>query len=328
MAEPRSTGLEQSIREDRNRGRPLAAIDEMQADRMARHGKEMPMERLICLITGATEGVGKATALGLARKGFVVVLGARNAAKAEAVKAEIAASSGNPNIDYLIADLASLKQVRDLADTFKQRYPRLDVLINNAGIFAPERILTEDGFETTLQVNHLSHFYLTLLLLDHLGKSVQGRIINLSSSVYIAGKFDVNDLQSETRFSTFSAYSDSKLLMLLFTIELAERLRETGITANAVHPGVVRTPLMLQAPGIFRLVAYLALPFALSPQKGAATSVYLASAPEVKSISGRYFTSSRASRFKTAFNTPDQRNLLWELSRKSLPLEPFIPMAR
>jgi retinol dehydrogenase-12 len=286
------------------------------------------MERPICLITGATEGVGKATALELARKGFVVVLGARNAAKAKAVKAEIAASSGNPHIDYLIADLSSLKQVRGLSETFKQRYPRLDVLINNAGIFAPARVLTEDGFETTHQVNYLSHFYLTLLLLADLGKSAQGRIINLSSCVYVAGKFDARNLQSEKRFSTFSAYSDSKLLMLLFTIELAERLRETGITVNAVHPGVVRTPLMLRAPGVFRVVAYLALPFALSPERGAATSVYLASAPEVKSISGQYFTLSRTGRFKTPFNTPDHRNLLWELSAKSLPLEPFVTAAQ
>jgi retinol dehydrogenase-12 len=300
----------------------------MQAERIARQPKETLMGQPICLITGATEGVGKATALQRARKGFVVVLGARNAAKAKAVKAEIAASSGNPNIDYLIADLSSLKQVRGLADTFRQRYPRLDVLINNAGIFAPARVLTEDGFETTHQVNYLSHFYLTLLLLAHLGKSAHGRIINLSSSVYFAGKFDVHNLQSEKRFSTFSAYSDSKLLMLLFTIELAERLRETGITANAVHPGVVRTPLMLRAPGIFRIVAYLALPFALSSQKGAATSVHLASAPEVQGISGRYFTRSRAAPFKTGFNTPDNRNLLWEVSRKSLPLEPFVPAAR
>ena len=286
------------------------------------------MERPICLITGATEGVGKATALQLARKGFVVVLGARNAAKAKAVKAEIAASSGNPHIDYLIADLSSLKQVRGLSETFRQRYPRLDVLINNARIFTPARVLTEDGFERTHQVNYLSHFYLTLLLLADLSKSTQGRIINVSSSVYVAGKFDAHNLQSEKRFSTFSAYSDSKLLMLLFTIELAERLSGTGITVNAVHPGVVRTPLMLRAPGIFRVIAYLALPFALSPQKGAATSVYLASAPEVESISGQYFTRSRAGRLKTPFNTPAHRKLLWDLSAKSLPLEPAIPAAR
>ena len=192
------------------------------------------------------------------------------------------------------------------------------MLINNAGIFAPARVMTEDGFETTYQVNYLSHFYLTHLLLDELRKSGEGRIINLSSSVYVAGKFDVNNLQSEKRFSTFGAYSDSKLLMLLFTIELAERLKGTGVTANAVHPGVVRTQMMLRAPGVFRLIAYLALPFALSPQKGAATSVYLASSAEVKDVSGRYFTRCRATTFKTTFNTPNNRNLLWDLSMESL----------
>jgi retinol dehydrogenase 12 len=283
------------------------------------------MERPICLITGATEGVGKATATELARKGFKVILSARNAAKAQAASREITASTGNSDIDYIIADLRSLKQVRQLSETFRRRYPRLDVLINNAGTFAPARVLTEDGFETTHQVNYLSHFYLTHLLLGELGKSAQGRIVNLSSSVYPAGNFDAHNLQSERRFSTFSAYSDSKLLMLLFTIELAERLRATRITANAVHPGVVRTAMMLKAPGIFRVAAYLALPFALSPQKGAATSVYLASAPEVASVSGRYFTRSRATHFKTAFNTPDNRNLLWELSVRSLRLERTLP---
>jgi retinol dehydrogenase 12 len=276
------------------------------------------MEKPICLITGATEGVGKATVIELARKGFAVVLAARNAEKAQAVKEEVVASTANPDVDYIIADLRSLTQIRGLAETFRRRYPRLNVLINNAGIFAPARVMTEVGFETTYQVNYLSHFYLTHLLLDELRKSGEGRIINLSSSVYVAGKFDVNNLQSEKRFSTFGAYSDSKLLMLLFTIELAERLKGTGVTANAVHPGVVRTQMMLRAPGVFRLIAYLALPFALSPQKGAATSVYLASSAEVKDVSGRYFTRCRATTFKTTFNTPNNRNLLWDLSMESL----------
>jgi retinol dehydrogenase 12 len=276
------------------------------------------MERPICLFTGATEGVGKATALELARKGFLVVLAARNAAKAQSVKAEIAASSSNANVDTIIVDLVSLKQVRKLADTYKERYPRLDVLINNAGIFAPTRAITEDGFESAFQVNYLSHFYLTNLLLGELTKSNHGRIMNLSSSVYAAGKFDPANLQAERKFSTFSAYSASKLLMLLFTLELAERLKASGITANAVHPGVVRTPMLLRAPGIFRLIGYVALPFALSPKKGAATSVYLASSPDVDNVSGQYFTRSRPTAFKTAFNTPSNRKLLWDLSVKAL----------
>jgi retinol dehydrogenase 12 len=279
------------------------------------------MQRPVCLITGATEGIGKATATELARKGFTVVLAARNAAKAEAVRKEIAASTGSRDADCIIADLRSLTQVRELAETFRQRYPRLDVLINNAGIFMPAREITEDGYETTYQVNYLSQFYLTQLLLDELRKSSQGRVVNLSSSVYAAGRFDVHNMQSEKQFSTFRTYAASKLLMLLFTVELAGRLTGTRVTANAVHPGVVRTQMMLRAPGVFRAVAYVALPFALSPQKGAATSIFVASSPEVKEISGKYFTRCRATDFRTAFNTPDYRNLLWNLSMKSVQLE-------
>jgi retinol dehydrogenase 12 len=276
------------------------------------------MQKPVCLITGATDGIGRATALELARQGFCVVLAARNADKAETVCSEIASEAGEA--DFIVADLRSLAQVRQLAETFRQRYPRLDVLINNAGIFMPAREVTADGFEATFQVNYLSQFYLTQLLLDELRKSSQGRIINLSSSVHAAGKFDTGNLQSERGFSTFGAYATSKLLMLLFTIELADRLKGAAVTANAVHPGVVRTQMMLRAPGFFRAMAYMALPFALSPQKGAATSVYLASAPELNSVSGQYFTRGRQTSFKTTFNTPGNREVLWNLSTKLLRL--------
>jgi retinol dehydrogenase 12 len=182
------------------------------------------------------------------------------------------------------------------------------------------RQLTGDGFETTYQVNYLAPFYLTCLMLDALKQSDQGRIINLSSSVYTAGKFDPENLQGEKRFSTFGAYANSKLLMLLSTIELAGRLKATPVTANAVHPGVVKTQMMLRAPGIFRAAAYLALPFALSPQQGAATSLHLASSPDVKGISGRYFARCKETNVKSAFNTPENRELLRNLSMQSLGL--------
>lgn len=276
------------------------------------------MEKPISLITGATEGVGKATATELARKGFTVILAARNAAKAEMVIKEIAASTGNSNLDYIIGDLASLTQIRQLSETFKQRYPRLDVLINNAGIYAASRVMTEDGYESTFQVNYLSQFHLTHLLLDELKKSHQGRIINLSSTVYRVAKFDEHNLQGERRFSPFSAYSASKLLMLLYTIELANRLKGTRVTANAVHPGVVRTQMMFDAPGAFRAVTYASLPFSISLEKGAATSVYLASSPEVQNVSGKYFTSSKMRDVKSRFNSQHNRNILWDLSMKSL----------
>jgi NAD(P)-dependent dehydrogenase (short-subunit alcohol dehydrogenase family) len=158
------------------------------------------MDKPICLITGATDGIGKVTATALARKGYAVVLAARNEAKAATVTTEIVTSTGNRDIDYLIADLSSLAQLHRLAETFMVRYPRLDVLINNAGIIMPQRVLTEDGYETTFQVNYLAQFYLTQLLLNELEKSPQGRVINLSSSVYRAGKFDPDNLQSERQF--------------------------------------------------------------------------------------------------------------------------------
>jgi len=272
------------------------------------------MDKPICLITGATDGIGKVTAAALARKGYAVVLATRNEAKAATVTREIAASTGNRDVDYLTADLRSLAQLQRLAETFTLRYPRLDVLINNAGIVMPGRVVTEDGYETTFQVNYLSQFYLTHLLLNELKKSPQGRVINLSSSVYRAGKFDPDNLQSEHRFSTFGAYAVSKLLVLLFTIELARRLKPTRITANAVHPGIVRTPMMLEAPGTFRAISYVALPFSLSPDRGAATSVYLASSADVAQVSGQYFTNAKVKKVKTASNTQENRDLLWALS--------------
>jgi retinol dehydrogenase-12 len=281
------------------------------------------MDKPICLITGATDGIGKVTATALARKGYVVVLAARNEAKAAAVTKEIIASTDNRDVDYLTADLRSLAQLHRLAETFSLRYAQLDVLINNAGIVMPRRVVTEDGYETTFQVNYLSQFYLTHLLLSELKKSRQGRVINVSSSVYRAGKFDPDNLQSEYRFSTLGAYAASKLLVLLFTIELAHRLKPTRITANAVHPGIVRTPMMLEAPGIFRAMSYAALPFSLSPDKGAATSVYLASSADAAQISGQYFTNAKVKKVKTASNTQENRDLLWTLSmnayRRALP---------
>jgi NAD(P)-dependent dehydrogenase (short-subunit alcohol dehydrogenase family) len=164
------------------------------------------------------------------------------------------------------------------------------------------------------QVNYLSPFLLTNLLLEELQKSEQGRIINLSSSVYAIGKFDPDNLQSEKHFSVLGTYAATKLFVLMFTEELARRLKATSVTANAVHPGIVRTRMMLQAPGALRLVSYLSLPFSISPVTGARTSVYLASSPEVKGISGQYFTKSRRAVVKNKFDTVENRALLWDLS--------------
>jgi NAD(P)-dependent dehydrogenase (short-subunit alcohol dehydrogenase family) len=277
------------------------------------------MKNPICLITGATDGVGKVTALELAKKGFTVVVAARNANKAEALKREIESTTGTTSCDDIVADLASLRQVRQLAETFRRRYSRLDVLINNAGVFVHTRTETEDGYETMFQVNYLSEFLLTNLLLEELRRSEQGRIINLSSSAYAKGKFDPDNLQSarERYFSVLGTYAATKLFVLMFTEELAMRLIGTSVTVNAVHPGIVRTHMTLHAPGALRLVAYLSLPFSISPLEGARTSVYLASSPEVKGITGQCFAKSKRAPVKNKFDTADNRALLWDLSLKA-----------
>ncbi len=277
----------------------------------------MTDEKPICLITGATDGVGRATARALAKAGFTVVLAARNADKARAVKRELA-EAGAGDADYLVADLASLAQTRALAEQFKKRHRRLDVLINNAGVFLPTRTVTGDGFETTWQVNYLSHFLLTRLLLNELSRSAQGRIINLSSSIASFARFDPGNLQSERKFSVFGAYAASKLFMLMFTEELARRLAGTRVTANAVHPGIVRTPMMLRAPGVLRIVSWLSMPFSISAERGARTSVYLATAPGLENVSGRYFAGARPRSLANRADTDENRALLWDLSAQAV----------
>jgi NAD(P)-dependent dehydrogenase (short-subunit alcohol dehydrogenase family) len=278
---------------------------------------DLAPQRPICLITGATDGVGAATALALAMRGFRVVIVARNPVKAVKVRAELEAASG-AHIDVIAGDLSRLSDVVDIAGAFKARYPRLDVLINNAGVMLARRQVTEDGLEATWQVNYLSAFLLTQLLLGELEKSEQGRIINLSSSVYTSGKLGPDDERRETRYSAIDAYAASKLAMLLFSLELARRLEGTSITVNAVHPGVVRTQMLAAAEGVFKLIALLATPFALSPYKGAETSIHLASAPELATTSGCYFVKARPRPVKSRFNTVEAREALWRSSVETL----------
>jgi len=277
---------------------------------------EAAVPRSICLITGATAGVGRATALELIRRGFHVVAAVRNEDKAQALKTEAAALGMPGDIDYIIADLSSLAQVRRLAQIFRARYPRLEVLINNAGIFPSRRTTTVDDCETAFQVNYLSHFLLTRSLLPELQRSERARVVNVSSSVYTLGRFDPANLQSERRFSALRTYASSKLFVTMFTEELARRLTSTSVTVNAVHPGIVRTQMMLGTTGVFRALSYLSLPFASSPQEGADVCVHVATAPELTGISGRYFDRRRVSKIKNEFDTRANRALLWDLSTR------------
>ena len=247
------------------------------------------MKDKICLITGANAGIGKSTALELAKLGARVVMVSRNKERGEQALIEIAAESGNENIDLLTADLASFASVRKLAEEIKSRYDKLDVLVNNAGTFVTDLQHTEDKIEMQWGVNHLSPFLLTHLLMDTLKNAGSARIVNVSSRIHFRGTIHFDDLNLASRYDGLKAYAQSKLANVLFTYELAERLQGTGVTANCLHPGGVRTHFAdKNASGIYKLGWLIGKPFMISVSKGAETSVYLASSKEVEGVSGKY----------------------------------------
>jgi NAD(P)-dependent dehydrogenase (short-subunit alcohol dehydrogenase family) len=272
------------------------------------------LEMKTVLITGANSGIGRITAIELAKQGFEVVVVVRSKEKAEGLMNELLAVSPKQTVDYLLADLSSLKQVRTCAEAFKKRYQKLDVLINNAGVCLPERKITEDGFEEMFQVNHLSHFLLTNLLLEELKRSPSARIINVSSAGHITGTFDLNNLQSEMKFTPIGTYCNTKLLNVLFANELAERLKDNGITVNSLHPGVVRTNFAGKFKGWFAMLNNLGKLFYISPEKGAATSIYLATSDKVKGVTGKYFSNSKETKTRNKAITAENQKLLWEKS--------------
>jgi NAD(P)-dependent dehydrogenase (short-subunit alcohol dehydrogenase family) len=252
----------------------------------------------VAVVTGASSGIGAAAARELARRGANVVPVGRNPKRLAAVSAEL--RSENPSFDAegaaIQADFASLAEVRRLASELLEQHPRIDVLVNNAGLVAGSRALTEDGYETTFAVNHLAPFLLTNLLLDRLRESAPSRVVTTSSDAHRGGEIDFDDLQGERRWSAWSAYSRSKLANVLFTRALARRLEGAGVTANSLHPGVIRTRLGRRTPLPVRLGWRAVSIFFKSPHTGAATIVYLASAPEGGEVSGRYFVDSREGR--------------------------------
>lgn len=280
------------------------------------------MKDKICLITGANSGIGKATALGLAKMGATVVMVCRDHRRGEEARAEIKAASNNPSIDLMVADLSSQVTIRQIAQDFQKKYQQLHVLVNNAGVALMKRSLTVDGLETTFAVNHLAPFLLTNLLLDMLKASAPSRIINVSSSAHMRSRIDFDDLQEEKNFSMFRAYNQSKLANVLFTYELAKKLKETGVTVNALHPGVVRTNLGRDATGIVRLGFSVIQPFIKTPEQGAATCVYLASSPEVERVTGKYFVNNNdVSSSKESYNETVARRL-WEVSEQLTQIAP------
>jgi NAD(P)-dependent dehydrogenase (short-subunit alcohol dehydrogenase family) len=271
-----------------------------------------------CLVTGANSGIGKETALGLARMGARVVLVCRNQRKGESALADIQRQTGSSRLDLLIADMSSFGSVRALAAQVRQRYSRLDVLINNAGAAVPSRTLSADGIEMTVAGNYLGAALLTFLLLDLLKSSAPSRIVNVSSEAHRNARFDMDDLQFERRkYSAIGAYGQSKLLMNAFTFGLARRLEGTGVTANCLHPGVVATNIVPSgAPLIFKIIFAAMKPFLLSPKRGAETSLYLASSPEVANISGRYFVKSKPAASNALSRDAKVQAAIWQWTEK------------
>jgi NAD(P)-dependent dehydrogenase (short-subunit alcohol dehydrogenase family) len=279
------------------------------------------MKNKTVLITGATNGIGKAASLELARQGANVVIVGRDKAKTESVANELRNNSGNKNVEYLLADLSSQASIRKLADDFKANYSQLDVLINNAGGFFDTRKTTVDGLEYTFAFNHLGYFLLTHLLLDVLKASTPSRIINVSSAAQGFARLDLNDLQSQKKYRGFPAYNLSKLANVMFTYELAKRLQGTGVTVNALHPGVVKTGFAADAKGVMGFVFSMANRFGgVTPEQGADTTVYLATSPEVATVTGKYFHKRKEEKTNPVSYDANANQRLWNESAKLVKL--------
>ena len=266
------------------------------------------------LITGATNGIGKVAALELAKMGAQIVVVGRSAKKTREVVEEIKTASQSPAVHMLIADLSVISEVRKLADTFKEKYPRLDVLINNAGAVFSERHESADGLEMTFALNHMSYFLLTDLLLDTLKASTPARIVNVASDAHTGGKLDFDDLQNKRNYGAggFTAYSRSKLMNIMFTYELSRRLAGTNVTANVLHPGFVRSGFGRNNKGFMGLIMPVAQLFAISPAKGAETIVYLASSHEVDGVTGLYWDKKKSVQSSAVSYVEADQKRLWD----------------
>lgn len=274
------------------------------------------MNQKICLITGANSGIGKITALELAKQGMRIIMICRNGQKGEAARTEIIDKSRNPDIKLYTCDLAIQSDIVKLAQDIKKEYTSLDILINNAGLILSERQTTVDGYEATFAINHLGPFLLTHLLLDLLKKGKEPRIINVSSEAHRFASLDFKQLASPATYSAWTAYCNSKLANILFTRYLSEQMAAFGITVNSLHPGVVATRFGKENKGWTKVMFTLFNPFFISAEKGAETTIYLATSPDVKKITGEYFDKKKTKPPGKEALSRYNAERLWELSNR------------
>jgi len=271
------------------------------------------MKDKVCIVTGSNSGIGKETALALAEMGTTVVMVVRNRELGEAACAEIIAETGSNTIDLMICDLSSMNTIRDFATAFKGKYDRLDVLINNAGAVISDRQITDDGFERTLAVNYLAPFLLTHELLPLLKDSAPSRVLNLSSGLAKRANVNLDDLQSELSYKSMRVYGSAKLKVIMYTYEMARRLKDTGVSVNVVLPGFVATNLG-RSSGSFasRIMFGMMKPFQLSPKEGAETSVYVATTPEIEDLTGKCFEKKKETETSEVSYDVDLQKQLWD----------------
>ena len=272
------------------------------------------LENKVCLITGATNGIGEEAAKELNKMGAEIVFVARNEGKGEQLKAELKEATGKEST-MILANLSSQAEVKSAAEKFLSMEKPLDILLNNAGIMNRERNITEDGLEEVFSVNHLAYFTFTLMLIDKLKSTEGSRVVNVASGAHqFVKEMNFGDLQSEKVFKPMQVYGQSKLANILFTKSLANKLADHGVTVNCLHPGFVSTGIGSNNKGIWNILMSLARPFARKTDKGAETSVYLCSSPEVKDISGEYFVDCKIEKVSDAAKSSDQADKLWKIS--------------
>lgn len=286
---------------------------------MATQGTDMSGK--VCIVTGANSGIGLETAAGIAERGATVVMACRSRERAEAAQKEIESRGYAGATDVMLVDMASFDSIRAFADAFKQKYDRLDVLVNNAAIVPKSRELTQDGIEKQFGVNHLAYFLLTHLLLDQLKESAPSRIVNVASTVHQSATINFEDLQAENGYSFIKAYGQSKLANVMFTYELARRLEGTDVTANCLHPGGVSTNIFRDASLFLKPILFVGRAFLKGPKRGAKTSVYLATSPEVEGVTGKYFVNCKEAKSSALSHDRDAQQRLWDISARLTRIE-------